>query len=563
MRLRAVLTGLLTVAVAAPVAATVWFSDVPETHKHYEAVKEVWEKGLVEGFGDGRFGPDQPVRETDWGAVAARLWSQNVRGMTRGEMAEFLSHLPLKAHTGAGEGRGGLPATSRPPSATIPPVPVSAPVGGGDGWETFEHPFDPWPNHIKPVFSEPRVEGGEFVVPVRFEGVSDLREVEVGVEFRVLWWGRLGLAETGVTFGGFADRIYWEKLPEAVLKTGGGEVRVDCAGLAGRGLAVTAWRTGVSVDDEWGNRVRWTHEPLEDERFYVIDCSGDTKPAQPPTQAPVNYPTLEEAPCFDVMFRWPQRVKDLMPAYEDVDFRWRKQVYADGRWVRLRVETIPGQEHLSVLQNGACQFVYVPGYRLQGQSSEGQSAVAARSWVANRGWWETVVECAPWRKSVVLEVRGHGPESTHGNAVHEWRSPPIPLECPPAEAGGLADTQIEAVLSNNREVYYTGSGATNLRVEWTRPGSMGGRWEYRLVTDLPGCQEPSRFAWREVSPKVWHRRGMAVNEDYGMMVAVTSCVFYADWWQVEVRWRNGDGWDVARTRQCDPPKDRQTSVCPS
>lgn len=85
---RLVLSCLLIAVLAAPVVANTVarFSDV-DGHRHAEAIERLREKGIVEGYPDGRFQPDRPLSRDGWLELADRLWTQELQGLTRGEAA--------------------------------------------------------------------------------------------------------------------------------------------------------------------------------------------------------------------------------------------------------------------------------------------------------------------------------------------------------------------------------------------------------------------------------------------------------------------------------------------
>jgi glucose/arabinose dehydrogenase len=62
------------------VPGTVIFSDVPPTHPAYEAIGELAVRGIVRGYGDGRFGPDDISLRAQMAALIARAmgWSGEV-----------------------------------------------------------------------------------------------------------------------------------------------------------------------------------------------------------------------------------------------------------------------------------------------------------------------------------------------------------------------------------------------------------------------------------------------------------------------------------------------------
>ncbi len=52
---------LSLLALALPLAASAQFSDVPDTHPHAQAIQFIKEKGIVEGYADKTFKPNQPI----------------------------------------------------------------------------------------------------------------------------------------------------------------------------------------------------------------------------------------------------------------------------------------------------------------------------------------------------------------------------------------------------------------------------------------------------------------------------------------------------------------------
>src|SRR5690606_1908457 len=56
-------TGILSVTVSAVTAAA--FSDVPATSPYYSSVEALTQAGVIEGYEDGTFRPDQPVNRAE------------------------------------------------------------------------------------------------------------------------------------------------------------------------------------------------------------------------------------------------------------------------------------------------------------------------------------------------------------------------------------------------------------------------------------------------------------------------------------------------------------------
>lgn len=52
------------------------FKDVPETHWAYKAIEELTEEGILTGYEDGTFKPDQPVTRAEVAAIVSRLKSK-------------------------------------------------------------------------------------------------------------------------------------------------------------------------------------------------------------------------------------------------------------------------------------------------------------------------------------------------------------------------------------------------------------------------------------------------------------------------------------------------------
>ena len=108
MKLRALFTALLALAVAAPVVATMdRFPDVPADHQYAEAIRwasdpeEFNGSPLFKGFPDGRFGPDDELTEEQFVKVVDRLFDAADR-WTRAETAALLyqGFPALQGHTG-------------------------------------------------------------------------------------------------------------------------------------------------------------------------------------------------------------------------------------------------------------------------------------------------------------------------------------------------------------------------------------------------------------------------------------------------------------------------------
>lgn len=51
----------------------VMFKDVPETHWAYKAIKELAEKGIIKGYEDGTFRPNEPVTRAEIATIISRL----------------------------------------------------------------------------------------------------------------------------------------------------------------------------------------------------------------------------------------------------------------------------------------------------------------------------------------------------------------------------------------------------------------------------------------------------------------------------------------------------------
>jgi hypothetical protein len=56
-----VLCALLVVGLSAPASASASFPDVPDNHPYFDAIQDMAGRGIINGFGDGRFKPDDPV----------------------------------------------------------------------------------------------------------------------------------------------------------------------------------------------------------------------------------------------------------------------------------------------------------------------------------------------------------------------------------------------------------------------------------------------------------------------------------------------------------------------
>ena len=57
---------LLCVLLVTPALA---FTDVSESHPYHDAIEELSGEGIIDGFGDGTFGPDEPVRRSQFAKV--------------------------------------------------------------------------------------------------------------------------------------------------------------------------------------------------------------------------------------------------------------------------------------------------------------------------------------------------------------------------------------------------------------------------------------------------------------------------------------------------------------
>ena len=100
MKLRALLTVLLALAMAVPVLAVVsigGFSDVPADSDQAVAISTVEAAGLMRGYADGKFQPDRLLSPSEAETVAERLTGR-LTGLPRGDAAEalgrFLTDLP-------------------------------------------------------------------------------------------------------------------------------------------------------------------------------------------------------------------------------------------------------------------------------------------------------------------------------------------------------------------------------------------------------------------------------------------------------------------------------------
>jgi hypothetical protein len=49
------------------------FKDVPETHWAYKAIEELAEKGIINGYEDGTFKPNEPVTRAEIATIISRL----------------------------------------------------------------------------------------------------------------------------------------------------------------------------------------------------------------------------------------------------------------------------------------------------------------------------------------------------------------------------------------------------------------------------------------------------------------------------------------------------------
>ena len=88
MKLKATLTTLLVSAVALPVLATAnIFDDVDAGHPQ-AAIQAVQEAGLMNGYRDGLFRPEQETSVAEWQAIAERLATKR---WSRAQTAEFLA----------------------------------------------------------------------------------------------------------------------------------------------------------------------------------------------------------------------------------------------------------------------------------------------------------------------------------------------------------------------------------------------------------------------------------------------------------------------------------------
>lgn len=49
------------------------FIDVPTDHWAYEAIRDLSDKGIINGYEDGSFKPDEPITRAEVATIVARL----------------------------------------------------------------------------------------------------------------------------------------------------------------------------------------------------------------------------------------------------------------------------------------------------------------------------------------------------------------------------------------------------------------------------------------------------------------------------------------------------------
>jgi hypothetical protein len=74
--------GVNVVGQAAPPPSTSPFTDVPTNYPYYQAIVALTNAGIIHGYGNGRFGPDDPIVRAQMAALIARAvgWDQENHG---------------------------------------------------------------------------------------------------------------------------------------------------------------------------------------------------------------------------------------------------------------------------------------------------------------------------------------------------------------------------------------------------------------------------------------------------------------------------------------------------
>lgn len=85
--LKTAVTLLLAAAVAVPAFAATWFSDVPDSHPHYADISDAHRRKWLEGYGDGKFRPDEPITPEQAVRVIKKAFGDD---LTRAEFASVL-----------------------------------------------------------------------------------------------------------------------------------------------------------------------------------------------------------------------------------------------------------------------------------------------------------------------------------------------------------------------------------------------------------------------------------------------------------------------------------------